>query len=166
MLDDCPIARSLAEIVDSGKPFIWLPNQLPYFVNSWKDISIRCKGKALVADRLDDGVPVFKEIIQLHTNALAFPASSSSAAKPDEAVGSEQNPPHAPPRGDAPIAAPDAAVESDEEYVGKEEELLRESMSLKRVDVQGCINIAPSALVQIHSMIAACFHLLMHLAKG
>ena len=131
VLDDCPTARSLAEIVDSGKPFILLPNQLPYFVDSLKDISIRCKGKALVADRLDDGVPVLKEIIQLHTNALAFPASSSSAAKPDEAVGSEQNPPDAPPRGDAPIAAPDAAVESDEEYVGREEELLRESMSLR-----------------------------------
>ena len=56
VLEDCPIARSLAEIVDSGKPFIWMPNQLPYFVENMKDISVRCKGKTLVAERLDDGV--------------------------------------------------------------------------------------------------------------
>lgn len=102
VLDDCPIARSLAEIVDSGKPFIWLPNQLPYFVESLQDISIRCKGKTLVAVRLDDGVPVLEEIIQLHTNSSAFQASFSSA-KPDKGVESEQSFYDPPPGGEGPV---------------------------------------------------------------
>ena len=124
VLEDCPIARSLAEIVDSGKPFIWMPNQLPYFVENVKDISVRCKGKTLVAERLDDGVPVFKEIIQLHSTASAFPVSSSSAPRPDKgkepATGSS-----------VPVRAPELADESEEEAGGREEELLRESMSLR-----------------------------------
>ena len=53
VLDDCPLARSLGEIVDSGRPFIWLPNQLPYFAESFEDVRVRCKGSKLVADRLD-----------------------------------------------------------------------------------------------------------------
>lgn len=31
VMEDCPIVRSLGQIVASGKPFIWLPDQLPFF---------------------------------------------------------------------------------------------------------------------------------------
>eukprot|EP00435_Cladocopium_sp_Y103_P033449 s1246_g8.t1 len=33
--------------------------------------SIRCKGPKHVAERVDDGVPIFKEVVQLHSNPFA-----------------------------------------------------------------------------------------------
>lgn len=119
----------MGEIVDSGRPFIWFPNQLPHFADSLKDVSIRCKGSSkLVADRLDDGVPAFKEIIQLHPNiseSIAMPAASSSDARPEEAD-PEPELPEDPPRDSRHLE-----VETDEEFVGREEQLLREPMSLQ-----------------------------------
>ena len=36
ILDSCPIARSLGEIVSSGRPFVWMPGELPYFAEGGK----------------------------------------------------------------------------------------------------------------------------------
>ena len=31
VMQSCPLVRSLGQIVESGKPFVWLPGQLPFF---------------------------------------------------------------------------------------------------------------------------------------
>ena len=31
MMNDCPLVRSLGQIVSSGKPFVWMPGDLPFF---------------------------------------------------------------------------------------------------------------------------------------
>ena len=65
ILESCPIARSLGEIVSSGRPFVWLPGELPYFAESGNDLQVKCRGRKLIADRIEENVPVFKESIQI-----------------------------------------------------------------------------------------------------
>ena len=65
VLEDCPIVRFLGQMVSSGKPFIWLPNELPYFAMSSGDVQISAeKCKLHYVDRVDDFVPIFKEQLQ------------------------------------------------------------------------------------------------------
>ena len=47
ILDNCPIARSLGEVVSSGRPFIWLPNELPFFGDSVEKVQVACVGQRL-----------------------------------------------------------------------------------------------------------------------
>jgi hypothetical protein len=30
MMNDCPLVRSLEQIMSSGKPFVWMPGELPF----------------------------------------------------------------------------------------------------------------------------------------
>ena len=65
VLEDRPIVRFLDQMVSSGKPFIWLPNELPYFAMSSGDVQISAeKCKLHYVDRVDDFVPIFKEQLQ------------------------------------------------------------------------------------------------------
>ena len=35
VMRDCPVARSLSELVNEGlRPFVWLPGKLPFFLSS------------------------------------------------------------------------------------------------------------------------------------
>eukprot|EP00435_Cladocopium_sp_Y103_P018472 s2405_g4.t1 len=68
ILDDCPIARSLGEVVSKGLPFIWMPGELPYFAENADSVKIKCKGQRLFADRVEENVPIFKETVQLTDN--------------------------------------------------------------------------------------------------
>ena len=68
ILDSYPIARSLGEIVSSGRPFVWMPGEMPYFAESGESLRIRCKGNKLVADRVEENVPIFKILQREHSN--------------------------------------------------------------------------------------------------
>ena len=61
ILDSCPIARSLGEIVSSGRPFVWMPGEMPYIAESGESLRIKCRGNKLVADRIEENVPIFNE---------------------------------------------------------------------------------------------------------
>ena len=56
ILDSRPIARSLGEVVNSGRPLVWLPGQLPYFVESADHLQVACKGQRFFADRVEENV--------------------------------------------------------------------------------------------------------------
>ncbi len=121
ILDDCPIARSLGEVVQGGKPFIWMPNELPYFVNNAKDIKIKCNGLKIHADRVEDNVPVFKETIQISepsSNALV------STSNPIALAGR-----------DAEAVVPEDAdsEDADEEPINRMQRLIRESQTLEHL---------------------------------
>ena len=79
MMDDCPLVRSMGQIVASGKPFIWIPDQLPYQITA--NVT-----RIHVAERIDDFVPVFKEHMNASgPKALAGEVVASSAGDPDPA---------------------------------------------------------------------------------
>ena len=85
ILDNCPIARSLGEVVNSGRPFIWLPNELPFFGESVEKVQVACVGQRLTADRIEENVPVFRETIQVvpgHSLAMQSVATEIPSALP------------------------------------------------------------------------------------
>lgn len=92
ILDSCPVARSLGEVVSNGHPFIWMPGELPFFVESVADLQIRCKGRKLVANRIEENVPVFRESVQLSEQSsramqsFEIPATHALAAGEQEAA--------------------------------------------------------------------------------
>ena len=51
-----------------------MPNELPFFAESVEKLQIACIGQRLVADRVDENVPVFRETIQI-------PGSASKAVQ-------------------------------------------------------------------------------------
>ena len=68
-MDDCPLVRSMGQIVASGKPFIWIPDQLPYFAETVDDVQVTANATRIhVADRIDDFVPVFKEHVNVNAS--------------------------------------------------------------------------------------------------
>ena len=109
----------MSEIVESGRPFVWLPNQLPYFFQGAKSLQVRCKGVKLVADRSEDGVPVFEEIIQVCPNSFALPVAPAAQVP--------ELPPQVAPDG----PDPGGEAEGLEACEGREDELLRESMTTR-----------------------------------
>ena len=83
MLRDCPVARSLHEVVASGRPFVWLPGELPFFAEDSNSLTVHCSGTKHVADRLDEGVPIFKEVIQYDVHS---PFAAAAVEEPPPAV--------------------------------------------------------------------------------
>ena len=62
MMNDCPLVRSLGQIVSSGKPFLWMPGELPFFANSCSDVQIAAdESQVHHAQRVEDFVTIFKE---------------------------------------------------------------------------------------------------------
>ena len=84
-MDDCPLVRSMGHIVASGKPFIWIPDQLPYFAETVDDVQVTAHATRIhVADRIDDFVPVFKEHVNASgPKALAWEVAAASAGDHD-----------------------------------------------------------------------------------
>jgi hypothetical protein len=85
MMDDCPLVRSMGQIVASGKPFIWIPDQLPYLAETVDDVQVTANATRIhVADRIDDLVPVFKEHMNTSgPKALAGEVAAASAGDHD-----------------------------------------------------------------------------------
>ena len=74
-MNDCPLVRSLGKIVeDDGKPFVWIPGELPFFGMSKDYVQVVAdKNQVIHANRVEDGVPIFSEAVNVshHTYALA-----------------------------------------------------------------------------------------------
>jgi hypothetical protein len=84
-MEDCPIVRSLSQIVSSGKPFVLLPNELPYLAMSSDDVHISAdKRKVHSADRVDDFVPIFNQQLRFSKGLAGEVADPVPLAHPLE----------------------------------------------------------------------------------
>ena len=119
ILDSCPIARSLGEIVSSGRPFVWMPGELPYFAENGKSLRVKCSGNKIFADRIEENVPIFKESIQIPEDTSRAMQSVSIST------------PHALAAGEHEVAAVSDADSEDagEEPLSRMQRLVRESQS-------------------------------------
>lgn len=128
LLPSCPVVRSLGEVVASGRPFVWLPGELPYFANSVDDIEVKKKGHVVHADRIEDSVPIFKEIVQLAHRAFAMPVAREDSAGGDGTAASSVKDPEVAVEVPVEPLQPDLLEDSVE---GPVDELLRESLTIK-----------------------------------
>jgi hypothetical protein len=65
ILEARSLARSLGEMVNSGLPFVWVPGELPYFVQDRTSIHVKAKDQTWKADRVEENVPIFEEVVQV-----------------------------------------------------------------------------------------------------
>ena len=147
LMADCPVVRSMGELVNHhGRPFVWLPNSLPFFLPDSSSVISDQFGNvqmntsnAIFASRLGGNVPVFTEMVQ-----FAVPGGSpSSFSGTEPSVEPAEHPPGdvpsvepaQTPHGDVPrpLAAPDVAADDeheDEEPASREARLIRDAASL------------------------------------
>ena len=72
LLEDSPFAVSMGQVVQMGRPFVWLPGELPFHVTDTKHLKLSCPRQfRLYADRLDENVPIFKEKVKFGYNESA-----------------------------------------------------------------------------------------------
>ncbi len=110
VMEDCPIVRSLGQIVAAGKPFVWLPGELPFFCQDVDGLQLTVDStKVHTASRVEDYVPIFHEIFNVH-ETFALPA--------EEVVSEEA------PVAEVPVAAERLGSDADSED-GDEEPLPR-----------------------------------------
>ena len=87
MLPSCPIVRSMGEIVQSGKPFLWLPDKMPMFLEDSDAIQYSLDAsKVHEARKVEDHVPIFREHIQVQapeSSTFGFPAKKLMADAKD-----------------------------------------------------------------------------------
>ena len=61
VMQDCPIVRSLGQIVAAGKPFVWLPGGLPFFCQDVDGLQLTVDStKIHAASKVEDDVPIFQ----------------------------------------------------------------------------------------------------------
>ena len=101
----CPLVRSLGQIVESGKPFVWLPGQLPFFGLDVDAVQLAADSERLfVADKVDDHVPIFSETMQFEA-PYSFGLPAVDAAHGDGPSNEKPQPSEVPivddPGGDA-----------------------------------------------------------------
>ena len=126
VMQSCPLVRSLGQIVESGKPFIWLPGQLPFFGVDENAVQLAADSERIhVADKVDDHVPIFSENMQLEKPcSFGLPAAAPETAAVPEPVGPEVPP--------ADVAGGDADSEdADQEPRDKYTRLLQEAASIE-----------------------------------
>lgn len=64
VMQSSPLVRSLGQIVESGKPFVWLPGQLPFFGFGCDAVQLAADSERVItADEVDDHVPIFSEVM-------------------------------------------------------------------------------------------------------
>ena len=126
LMADCPVVRSMGELVNHhGRPFVWLPGSLPFFLpdsssvvsDQYGNFQFSSKG-AVHASRLDGNVPIFTESIE-----FATPAEAASSSSPARGVADPE-----------PVPVPDAPADSEdegEEPAAKEARLIREAASVE-----------------------------------
>ena len=76
--------RSLGEIVkQQDRPFVWLPGELPFFATSRDLLQVACSIEdRIVAHRVEENVPVFRETIKIVPGVTAEASSSSKGPDP------------------------------------------------------------------------------------
>ena len=115
VMDDCPLVRSLGKVVSSGKPFVWMPGEMPFFANSSDDVQIAAdESQLLYAQRVEDFVPIFRENFK-----AAVSKALAGGSIEDDVV------PECPPPSDP---------EDEDKFVDNGqggEDLMREAMSIR-----------------------------------
>ena len=113
-LKDCPAALSVGlQVNGHQRPFIWLPNQLPFLVKADRahEITFFCPESAKIyADRVVENVPILAERVSgvdMNSNIPLAPASSSSSSGPSS---SPAPGPSDLPRSEEPLRLKDPAV--------------------------------------------------------
>lgn len=82
IMDDCPLVRSLGKLVEQGYPFIWCPGELPYFGRNAESVQVAADASTIiVANRVEDGVPIFSEEFHM-SSAYALAGASSEGVEP------------------------------------------------------------------------------------
>jgi hypothetical protein len=96
-----------------------MPGEMPYFAESGESLRIKCRGNKLVADRVEENAPIFKESIQI--------SEGSSRAMQSVSV----SVPHALAAGEHELAVASDADSEDagEEPLSRMQRLVRESQS-------------------------------------
>ena len=113
-LKDCPAALSVGlQVNEHQRPFIWLPDQLPFLVKADRvqDMTFHCPESAKIyADRVVENVPILAETVSgldMNSNIPFAPASSSSSSGPSS---SSARGPSDLPRDEEPLRLKDPAV--------------------------------------------------------
>ena len=113
-LKDCPAALSVGlQVNEHQRPFIWLPDQLPFLVKAGRvqDMTFHCPESAKIyADRVVENVPILAETVSgldMSSNIPFAPASSSSSSGPSS---SSARGPSDWPRDEEPLRLKDPAV--------------------------------------------------------
>ena len=72
-LSDCPTAMCQGMIVNTRRmPYIWQPGCLPWHCTDISKLKIFCPEKfRFYADRVEDNVPIFKELVYFHNHSSA-----------------------------------------------------------------------------------------------
>ena len=87
-LPKCPPAVSLGiQVNEHKKPFVWMPDELPYFVKPERagDFTIHCPESAKIrVDRVEENVPIMKQRITCSGLPAPVPSSSSKEPPPPE----------------------------------------------------------------------------------
>ena len=177
VMQSCPLVRSLGQIVESGKPFVWLPGQLPFFGLDVNAVQLAADSERLfVADKVDDHVPIFSETMQFEA-PYSFGLPAVDAARGDRPSVEEPQPPEVPivddPGGDAD--SEDGDLEPKDRYT-------RLCKMLHRLNTKDCtflriphvkyvkgVVCTVGGLTQrdmIHLIREGCFQKLLLLANG
>lgn len=120
MLDSCPLVRSLGQLVDAGRPFVWMPGELPFLGADVNSVQVTSdKTKIVYANRVEDHVPIFSETIQVDETSFGLAAASS--------VGERVA--NAPPATNAGVDGD--SENDDEEPSSQHARLYRESQSIE-----------------------------------
>ena len=125
VMNDCPVVRSLGKIVSSGRPFIWIPGEMPFFANSSEHVQIAADEPQVVyASRVEEHVPIFCETFK-GSDTFALPADELPPRDAEEAPAAER-PPEV---GD--VASDADSENADEEPLSRAQRLQAEAQPTK-----------------------------------
>ena len=126
MFESCPLVRSLGQLVDAGRPFVWMPGELPFLGADVNSVQVTADMNNIVyANRVEEHVPIFSETIQFDETSHGLVASSSAPPLASE-----------PAADSAPIPAADGdedgdSENDDEEPLNRHARLDRESQPIE-----------------------------------
>lgn len=109
MLDSCPLVRSLGQLVDAGRSFVWMPGKLPFLGADISCVQIAAdETKVLMPIDLKIICLYFLKTAQLDETSFGLAASSSAVPPPPAA-------PAEPAAEAVPVPAPDGDEDADSE---------------------------------------------------
>ena len=128
VMNDCPLVRALGKIVqDDGKPFVWIPGELPFFGKSKDVVQVAADESQIIqADRVEDGVPIFVEDVDVSCRTYALAAGDGEVVVEDPAP-----PPVAPPVEGGEHLSDADSEDGDEEPLPRAQRLQAEARSIQ-----------------------------------
>ena len=122
--------RSLGQIVAPGKPFVWLPDQMPFFGCDGGAIQLSADMERVIfADKGDDHVPIFTEVMQFDsTSTFGRPAAEGESAPAEP----QPLPAPAPAGSSTEDAGEPLSEDGDEDPKDRYARLVRDANSLER----------------------------------